>query len=264
MPIVGVDSLIAATKQRVPITKTGARTTVAAGWFSLFDVAGQPGAGTLGGSSTAAGVVPDDTVAGFPPINAFGGGATGYITKVEYSSSVACRIALFDCLFKAGAYAFGANQALTGQPSFASRVPGGDYKNLEIWVEQVTAATGNQAVNVTYVDQDGNAGATTGATGIGAAPTQGRCWQLPLASGDSGVQQITNVQGSVASAGTFNVLVLRPLWEARVKIANDGDLHDFLKTGMPQVYDTSALFMLVAPDSTASGIPDLHIQIANG
>lgn len=249
MTVLSIDNYLASTRQKVPMTKTGGRTTVAAGWFSLFDVAGQPGAGTLAGSSTTAGVVPADTTAGFPPINSFGG-ATGYLANVEFGSSVACRIALFDCLFKAGAYAFNANTALSSQPSYSGRVPGSDYKGLEIWVETVTAATGNQTWNVTYTDESGNTGATTGAVGIGAAPTVGRCWQLPLASGDSGVQAITNVAGGTGSAGTANILVLRPLWQGRVKIANDGDLHDLIRTGMPQIYDTSALYMMVCPDST--------------
>lgn len=263
MAIATPSDYLAAQRRNAELRRVASRTAVAATWYSVLDLAGAPGAGTLAGTSTAAGVVPTDATAGCPPINAFAGGATGYLTRVEYGSSVACRIRLFDMVFKAGAYAFNANQALTGQPSFASRVPGADYKGLELWVEQVTAATGNQAVNVTYTDQDGNAGATTGAVGVGAAPAVGRCWQLPLAAGDSGVQLVTNVAGSVATAGTFNVLVLRPLWTGRVKIANDGDIHDLWKTGAPEIYADSALFMLVAPDSTATGLPDLVAEIAS-
>ena len=264
MAITTRDGLIAASKQRVQMVKTATRTTVAAQWFSVFDLAGSPGAGTLAGSSTANGVVPTDATTGCPVINAFGGGATGYISKIEYGSTVACRIALYDLLFKAGAYAFNANTALSSQPSFSGRLPGTDYKETEIWVETVTAATGNQTWNVTYTDQDGNTGATTGAVGIGAAPTVGRCWQLPFAAGDTGCQVITNVQGGTGSAGTANILVLRPLWEARVKIANDGDLHDWTKTGLPQVFADSALFMLIAADSTSSGVPELNLTISNG
>lgn len=268
MAISTLNGLIAATKQRVPWKKTATRTTVASGWFSLFDVAGNPGAGTLAGSSTTAGVVPTDATAGCPSIFAFGGGNVGHIAGVEFSSTVACRIRLFDLLFKAGAYAFNANTALSGQPSFLGRVPGGSASDTagctEIWVEQVTAATGNQAVNVTYTNELGTASRTTGAVGIGAAPTVGRCWQLPLQAGDRGVSLITNVAGSVASAGTFNVLVLRPLWTGRVIANNAGDLHDYLRTGLPRVFDDSALFALVAADSTSSGLPDLDITIANG
>lgn len=263
MAIATLDDYIAAGKQRINWTKTTSRTAVAAIWFSTFDIAGNPGAGVLAGTSTTAGIVPTNALAGFAPIGAFSGGATGYLSRVEFFSSVACRIAVFDLLFKAGAYAYNANTALSSQPSYAGRLPGGDYKGLEIWVEQVTAATGNQAVNVSYLDRNGNPG-STGAVGIGAAPTVGRCWQLPLASGDAGVSAITNVAGTVASAGTFNVLVLRRLWATgNIRVANSGDIHDILKTGLPEVYADSALFVLIAPDSTATGLPDITLEIAN-
>lgn len=263
MAITSLDGYIAAPKQKVQWTKTTVRTTVANGWFSLFDVAGQPGAGTLAGTSTTAGVVPDDTTTGYPAINAFGGGASGYVSNVAFASTVACRLALFDRLFVCGAYAFNANTALSAQPSYSARLPGTDYNNLEIWVETVTAATGNQTWNVTYTNQAGTGSRTTGATGIGAAPTVGRCWQLPLQAGDSGVQKIDNVAGGTGSAGTANIMVLRPLWEGRVIAANFADVHDLLKTGMRGVFATSALYAMVCADSTSSGIPDLTIEIAN-
>ncbi len=261
-----LDDYIASKKQVVPLIKTTTRTTVATGWFSMFDVAGQPGAGVLAGGEASppdlgVGRVPTDAIPGYPDIRAFDAGATGYLSRIEFANTVACRLALFDRLWVGGAYGFGAAQAVTS-PSFSSRVPDGDYRALELWVEQVTAATGNQAVNISYLDQDGNAG-STGAVGIGAAPTVGRCWQLPLAAGDSGLQSITNVAGSVATAGTFNVMVLRPLWQGRIIAANAGEIHDMLRTGLPRLYEDSALFMLVNADSTSSGLPDLALEIAN-
>ncbi len=262
--ITSLDLYIASAKQRVQWVRTATRTTTAAAWFSIFDVAGQPGAGVLAGTSVTAGVVPTDATAGCPVINAFGASATGRLSKVEFGCSIQCRLGIYDLLFKAGAYAFNASQALSAQPSYSGRLPGTDYKGLEIWVEQVTAATGNQAVNVTYTDQDGNAGATTGAVGIAAAPTVGRCWQLPLAAGDSGVQKIENVAGTVATVGTFNILVLRPLWSGRVRISNDGDVHDLLRTGMPRVYEDSALYWLTNTDGGSSGFPEMTVEIANG
>lgn len=271
--IKSINDYWAAQKQLITYSKTGNRTTIAQAWFSLFDLAGSPGAGTLAVGNTANGVVPNNAQAGVPVINAFNASAIGRLTRIGFANSVPCRMRLFDRVFSCGAYAFNANQALTAQPSFASRVnlrnpvtnaDANDYKNLQLWVEQVTAATGNQAVNVTYTDQDGNAGVTTGAVGIGAAPTLGRCWQLPLAAGDSGLRQITNVAGSVASAGTFNVHVLRPLSPTlRVPVAGAADVLDMFKTGGPQVFDTSSLFVLLAADGTSSGVPDLDLEIAN-
>lgn len=256
---------VAAAKQLASAgKKTTTRTTVANGWFSMFDIAGSPGAGTLAGVNTANGVVPTDAVAGYAPINAFGGGAQGYLSKVDFSNTVACRLRIYDRLFVAGAYAFNANTALASQPSFSSRVPGGtDYKNLELWVEQVTVATGNQAVTVTYTNENAVGSRSTGAVGIGAAPTVGRCWQLPFQAGDCGIQKVDNVQGTVATVGTFNVMVLRRLWTGRVRVANEGDLHAFLQTGLPELFADSALYMMVNADSTSSGLPDIEVEIAN-
>jgi len=264
MPITTLDQLIAAPRQRVGILKTASMTTAATIPFTVFAQAGNPGAGTLAGSSTAAGVVPTDADAGFPTINAFGSGATGHIGKVEFGSSVACRLTLFDMLWKGGAYAFNANQAVT-PPSFAARVPGGnDFVGTELWFEQVTAATGVQSVTVTYTNQAGVTGRSTGAVSQGTAGIVGRMTPMPLQAGDTGVQAVTNVAGSVATAGTFNVLVMRRLWTGRVRIANDGDVHDLLKTGMPQIFDNSALTLVVQTDGTASGVPEVVCEIVNG
>lgn len=263
MAIASFDQAIAAAKQYLSVAKTAVRPSIAASWFSVFDLAGNPGAGVLAGTSTAAGVVPTDATAGCPTINAFGASALGYLWQLEYGCSVACRLKLFDMVFKAGAYAFNAAQALTGQPSYASRMPGGSYSDTQIWIEAVTAFTGNLTVTITYTNQSGVTGRTA-TLATGTALTVGRLMQVPLQAGDTGVLAITNVAGTVATAGTFNVLVLRPLWSGRCRTANDGDVHDFTKTGMPQVFADSALFLAVAADSTSTGIPEIELVVANG
>lgn len=263
MAIASFDQAIAAAKQYLSVAKTAVRPSIAASWFSVFDLAGNPGAGVLAGTSTAAGVVPTDATAGCPTIGAFGASALGYLWQLDYGCSVACRLKLFDMVFKAGAYAFNAAQALTGQPSYASRMPGGSYSDTQIWIEAVTAFTGNLTVTITYTNQSGVTGRTA-TLATGTALTVGRLMQVPLQAGDTGVLAITNVAGTVATAGTFNVLVLRPLWSGRCRTANDGDVHDFTKTGMPQVFADSALFLAVAADSTSTGIPEIELVVANG
>lgn len=265
MAISNIDGIIGAARQDLHWAKTTTRTSVAATFFSMFDVAGMPGAGTLAGSNTANGIVPTSADAGYPIISAFAGGATGYLGPVAYNNTVSSTLYLYDRLFVAGAYAFNANTALTSQPSFASRVPNLDYTQCEIWVEQVTAGTGNQAVTVTYTNQAGVTGRSTGAVGIGAAPTIGRCWQLPLQAGDKGVQAITNVQGTVATAGTFNVMILRPLVKnIRCHAANAGGVLDPIATGYRQIYANTALYPLVVADSTSTGLPYITAQVQSG
>ena len=264
MALTTLDGFLAAAKQRVTLLKTASRTSVAAIPFSVFDIAGNPGAGTLAGTSTTTGVVPTDATAGCPVINDFGGGATGYITRIEASNSVACRITLYDMLWKGGAYAFNANTTGNTPTSYASRLPNTDYKGLELWLEQVTAATGIQSVAVTYTNQDGTTGRSTGTVSQGTAGIVGRMTPLPLQAGDSGIQGVTGVTGTVATAGTFNILVMRPLAEARIRVANDAVVKDLLATGAPVIYADSALRYIVTADSTATGLPDLQIDISNG
>lgn len=265
MAITTQDGLVAAqaTGQSVLINRMGTRTTVAGMWFGTLDLAGNPGAGTLAGSSTAAGVVPTDATAGCPTINAFSGSNKGYMSAIDFGMSLAGRLRLCDLLFKAGAYAFNANTTLASQPSYSGRVPGSDYKGTEIWLEQVTAGTGNQNVAVTYTNQDGTAGRTTGTVST-AVNIVGRMHQLPLQAGDTGVQQINSVVGSTASVGTFNILVLRPLWHARILNSGGGGTHGPDLTDLPEIFADSALIMQSMMDSTAQGVFETNFGVVNG
>lgn len=268
MAITTFDGFVGGAKQEISLQKTASRTSVAAQNFSVFDLGGSPGGGTLAGTSTTTGVVPTDATAGCPTINAFGGGAKGYLARVTYGSSVAGMLALYDLLWKGGAYSFNANTSGNSPASFLSRIPGGTALDTagctEIWVETVTAFTNNQTWNVTYTNELGTTGRTTGAVGVGAAPILGRMWQLPLQAGDRGVSGITGVVGATGTAGTANILVLRPLWQGRVAIANDGGVHGIDMTGMPEIFADSALYLIARPDSTATGIPNLMLNITNG
>lgn len=263
MSILSLDDYLAAQKQRVIISRTASITAVAAMQFENFHLAGNPGAGTLAGTSTTTGVVPTDATAGFPVINAFQGGATGYLTNLEAWAPVAMNLTIYDCLWKAGAYAYNVNTTGNSPTSFSSRVPGGtDFKGLEIWSEAVTAFTGNQVTTVYYNDQDGNA-ANTGAVGPGAAPILGRMYNFPLATGDCGVQGITGALGATATVGTFNLLVLRPLAKVRIPAANFLQKMNLYDLGCPQVFADSALMALPTPDSTATSTAWVALEISN-
>lgn len=262
MPIASVNDYLASGKDEILLTKTAGRTSVAAVPFSVFDLAGQPGAGVLAGTSTTAGVVPTDATAGCPLIQPFAGGASGMLTKVDFSNSVACTIYVYDLLFKAGAYAFNASQALASQPAFTGRIPADDLAT-ELWIEAVTAFTGTPSFNITYDNELGIGSRSTGTISAGAALTQGRMFRMPLQAGDRGVSQVDNVVGSVATVGTFNVLVMRRLARLRVPVAGFADTYDLIKCGRKEVFADSALILVVAADSTSTGIPDVALQISN-
>ena len=275
MPITSINDYLTAGKQRLQIVKTQTRTSVAVNPFTIFDLGGQPGNGTLAGSSSANGVKPDDTTTGFPAINFSSGDS--YISKIEYYSSVLCRLVLYDMLFKAGTYAYNSGTTnLSSQPAISSRCPdytgGSTFGNgCEIWVEVSTAfATGNSwQIQVTYTNSAGTSGRTSiiSAAQAAAALTLGKMFQLALQAGDTGVQKIESViatnGGTAMTAGAVNVLIMRPLWFNRVAIANGGGINNLLDTGMIQIYNDSALYLIVQPDSTSTGLPYVTIEIAN-
>jgi hypothetical protein len=262
MAITTLDGLIAAVKQRVIMQKTSSRTSVAAIPFSVFDLSGNPGAGTLSAGNTANGVVPTNATNGYPKLPTPAGDL--YLSRAEARSPVACWLDVYDALFACGAYAFNADTTLDSQPSYSGRLPvGGDYTGLELWIETVTAFTNNPSFQVNYLDQDGDAG-DTGAVASGAALTLGRMFHMPLAAGDSGIQQITRVRGTVATAGTFNVLVLRHLCGFRINGANQGEVQDFGRLGLPKIFGGSALRLVVTADGTSTSTPSLRLEVADG
>jgi hypothetical protein len=235
---------------------------------SVMGVGGIPGAGVLAGTNTANGLLQTDAIAGYPIINPFVAGGKGYITNIDLHNTVIGHIHVVDVLMKAGAYAFNANITLALQPSLASRIPfmpdgiTPDWTGTEIWLEAVTAFTGSQSIQTTYLDQDGNVG-DTGVIATGIAPIIGRVFRMPFAAGDSGVRQLSSVISSVSTVGTFNVLIVRKLFAKRIYVASKMESFDLSQTGQPEVFDTSALALYVQADSTASGIPNAILEIAS-
>lgn len=273
MAIASLDDWFGAVKQAIQYCKTATRVTVANVWFSVFDLAGNPGAGTLAGTSTAAGVVPTDATAGCPLIGFSTG--LGYLSGVSYANTFAGRLMVADMLFKAGAYAYNSGTtSLSSQPAYSSRIPNagagaGDWAGTQIWIEVSTTFTSatTWAVQVTYTNQAGTTGRTTVTTGslTAANLTIGKMLQLALQPGDTGVQKIESVivTTGAAASGAFNVLVLRQLWDGRVNVANGGDVHGFGVTGMPQLWTDSALIVAVNTDASSSGQPELALTIAS-
>lgn len=57
---------------------------------------------------------------------------------------------------------------------------------------------------------------------------------------------------------------MRWLWSARINGANQGVMDNLLRTGLPQIYGDSALRMVVTADSTATGLPSMRMELADG
>lgn len=261
MAITTLAGIIAAKRQQVSFVTTTSVGTTAIN--SRFNSAGEP-TGTLAGTSTAAGVVPTNESTGYPRIEPFAGTNHGYIADIRAVGNGVIRLAIFDRLFVAGAYAFNASVTLAGQPSYASRVPNADYSGLELWLEQVTNTTGSQTVSVGYTNQNGTNSRSTGAVAVGTL-SPNSCVQLPFQSGDDGIQQVNSVTGTVATAGTFNIMVLRRLAEVQVKQTSVHESVSVINGDLLQrVYGNSALYVISYNGSLGSGIYHVRADIVEG
>ena len=270
MSITTADGWFAAAKQAILIQKTVALTTVAAQPFSMWAATGQPGAGTLALSNTTSGILFDDTYAGAPSVNSFGGGATGYLSMAQFRNSVTGAAMLYDRLWGAGAVSMTtlATTNFSGQPSYTGRIPGGtDYGNLEILLEITTTVSATATtVSVGYTNSVGTTGQSTGASASLSGIITPQIIRLPLQAGDQGVQQITSVTvgGTVATSGAFNVIVARRLATFDARVANGSDLQGWDVIGSPVVYATSCFWLVCQPDSTSSGTPTCYFNVING
>lgn len=272
MPI-NLDTLLSAYKQVIPMVKTTSITTVAGIPFTTIDRPGFPAAGSLSPGNVVNGVVPTDATAGFPLIHDASGGNNIYLTNVAISSSVSCSIELFDVLFWAGQTTIPTSGttavSLTSRPSFTSRVPflpdgvTRDWTQVQLW-RQMSVAGSNHAhtTNITYLDQDGNAGTTPNESSQNL--NVNRMTRFALAAGDTGVQEITgyNVNGIASATGAVSVLAMRSLGRYRTQ-GGLSSLYGPDYTGMPRVYNDSALLAVVYADSTAMGLPQVDITLSH-
>lgn len=270
MTINTADGYFGAAKQRVGVFKSGALTTSAGLSFSMWSIAGQPGAGTLAIGNTTTGVLFDDTTAGAPSLQAFGGGATGYLASATFRNTVAGGMTVYDRIWGAGAVNLNAlaTTSFSSQPAITGRLPGGTgYQDLEILLEFVVAASNTATtVSVGYTNQDGTTGRTTGATTTLASTASLRVIRMPLQAGDKGVQKIDSVTvgGTVATAGSFNVILARRLADLDVRVSNGCDTLAWDALGGAQVFDTTCFWPVVQNDSTALGVPTLRLSVING
>lgn len=216
-------------------------------------------------ASQASGIVPTSADAGYPSLLPIASGKKRYMTKVEMFYSASEVAWLFDNLFVCGTYAFNANQALSAQPDFSARLPTGSYVGLSIYVEMVTAFTGNPTITVDYLDELGNAAQATVTLTAPGVNTWSR-----MSMSTPGVSKITNVACSVATAGTFNVAIKRKIAYLTMRNIgiNRGQSSDVapetpLSTGMAEIPDGCALELCYRSTSGNRNC-DTLIELAHG
>ena len=105
MAITTLDGYVASNKQILTFSRSTTITGTAAVRSSVYHTAGDPGSGTLAGTSTTAGVLVTSTTAGFPTIKNTGL-SNYYLSRVAFNESVIGTVIVQDLIYKAGAYSF--------------------------------------------------------------------------------------------------------------------------------------------------------------
>lgn len=237
MSITSQAQYIAAAKREVRLAATTSQFNNYSGSSNATD----PGAATSG-------VVPAAGNQGYPALPLCPVGINSYLTKLTMRTQLISFPWAFlaDCVFKAGAFGPGANVTLASQPDYSSRLPGGDYKSTELWVEAITAWPVKLQVQITYLNENGVQHQTP-VVAVGT-PVAAGAMQIPLAAGDFGVSKIISVvESGGGSSGTFNVLVLHPLATATLETQTArmaSRVLDYMLLGMPVVPKDAALHVM--------------------
>lgn len=226
---------------------------------TLWFVGSQPAAGAAAAAAPG-GTVPTDATTGSWAFDNPTGGATQHFVFGNPIASVAANtLLLYDRLFSVTKTMNStATEAVTGVPTrYQSTTPGAaDYaQNNFLMIECRTAlpATAHNWTTCTYTDQDGNAAATlpsvTGNSSniINRLDQPAGTWFAPLASGDSGIQQLDQMQCSAAVAtGAIDFTIGHPIAFMPCGIANFVCEKDGLTTSisLERIFDDACLAFL--------------------
>ncbi len=255
----------AATPELVDFTFTqGTVTTTSTRSHSLWLNKGN----NIGGASAPGAVAAPtkDTVGALKISNASGGrtkyliGAVAqWLTSSQNFTPCYGKLMLYDRLLHIGGLNGDSAAAQTVGGTITRYTTEEESRANEIWVEIYSSlgsyGTGN-TVSANYLDKDGNSATTLsvqiGGTGHNAST---RAIRLPLASGNLGVTEVTNVTlaSGTGVSGDFGVTVTKPLIELPIS-AKFSCQRDFLY-GFPQaipIKNNACLqFILNAPGGSA-------------
>lgn len=261
MAVATMDQLIAALPgQHKHFTKSAVTPKAAGSWHSLWTATGQPGAGAAQGSVN--GAVPTSATAGAftftDPVS-----QNSYLAKFAAASATTGTLILYDRLWHDSALSATStsSQAIT-QPALTR--PDANGADVELWAEIYTATTAAATATATYTDQDGNTGNSATASII-ASSVAGQMFPFALASGDTGVRAVTAVilSGSM-TAGAWGLTLLRRVAEIPIGLAGVGSTLDAIALGMPRIYDSASLAMMVMATGTTFGPVTGAIDIIQG
>jgi hypothetical protein len=240
------------------ILKTGSTGVISVS-SSLWRAGSMPASGAAGSAAPGGRALTKATTGAMVFENPSSG--TLHLTGADITTSVANNsLMLYDRIFDvAKTMNSTATEAVTGVPTrYQSSTPssdaysGGNFLFIEVGGTALAATAHNWTV-CTYTDQDGNTGATlpsvTGNSGaiVDRFDMPAATWFCPLASGDSGIKELTQMQCSaLVATGAINFVIGHPIGIMVFPIINTMFPFDWLtnRDQAPRIFDDAALSLI--------------------
>ena len=244
--------------QSLVINKASIASQIAGGYSSLWRATGTPGQGAI---PTAAAVPVMTAVGAFRFDNPVSGNT--YLARLfMLSGNTATDVQIHDRLVHMGglsgtvitAQTVNADASVTTS-NLVLRRGDTNYSDIQWWIEWYTAtgATGvNATCAVTYDD------ASTGNIVVALAASIGASRMLAIQPAVAGryiksIQSVT-LSATTGTAGNFGITATRALGGLSLGLANAGTVGDWAYLGLPRIHDYAALFMVMVPGTTSTGV----------
>lgn len=277
--IENIDNLVKAlgnNSSRIVLDKASIASQTANSFCSLWRATGQPGQGAI---PTVVATCNNTTV-GTIGFNQQMSPSTSYGAYLEIATgNAAMTMELHDRLANMG----GLNGTLTTAQSvnldlntllatdnIDTRKGDANYSDVQWWLEWYTA-TGGTAVTATIVVTY-NDGTTGNLSVLSLAATRPASHMIPLNSLIPSAQSGKFIRGIVSvtlsattgTAGNFGVTVTRPRMTLSSPFANFKFIADWAQLGLPEIYNSSAIFPIVLTSTTSTGTVRGGGKIAHG
>lgn len=277
--IENIDNLVKAlgnNSSRIVLDKASIASQTANSYCSLWRATGQPGQGAI---PTVVATCNNTTV-GTIGFNQQISPSTSYGAYLEIATgNAAMTMELHDRLANMG----GLNGTLTTAQSvnldlntllatdnIDTRKGDANYSDVQWWLEWYTA-TGGTAVTATIVVTY-NDGTTGNLSVLSLAATRPASHMIPLNSLIPSAQSGKFIRGIVSvtlsattgTAGNFGVTVTRPRMTLSSPFANFKFIADWAQLGLPEIYNSSAIFPIVLTSTTSTGTVRGGGKIAHG
>lgn len=235
--------------------KVGGAMQAAGVWYSLWRLAGAPGAGA--DPATTPGTQHTKTAGSvnFPDVSP----AYRHAVSMGAVANQNATLMIYDRLCSVSGITLNATGNKTINSSALPRYSGAAAVDVQAWLEVTTATTTTAPIVSlnSYTNQDGTA-ARAGATltfPSAATVLNAFVGPLPLQSGDLGIRSVEvglNV-ATAAAAGVCNLVLLKPIAYLPL-IANQWNERDLVMqlAAMPRIYDGATLAYAVLASSSTS------------